>query len=119
VVRRVISREGYVDSARDAAAPHRSNPRARAPSLRLDACLDGRAGLEFFDRHLLPSDATIARMMVGKAAAPDIARATNHSVAFVLARGRQIEEMLATTHDAPPELQRAIHEYLTEKAPRR
>ncbi len=75
------------------------------------------AGLAFLDRHLLPSDAAIARMMVGNAPAPDIARATNHSVAFVLARGKQIEEMLATARDVPPDLLRAIRQYLKEERP--
>ena len=93
-------------------------PRAAPPSPPQSATTSPpSAGLEFFDRHLLPSDATIARMMVGKAAPADIARATNHSVVFVLARGRQIEEMLATAHDAPPDLLRAIREYLKEKLP--
>jgi hypothetical protein len=77
------------------------------------------SGLEFLDRHLLPSDATIARMMVGKAAPADIAHATNHSVVFVLARGRQIEEMLTAAHDAPPDLLRAIRDYLGENLPSR
>ena len=95
-------------------------PRAAAPRPSQSASASApSAGLEFFDSHLLPSDATIARMMVGKAPAPGIARATNHSVAFVLARGRQIEEMLATAHDAPPDLLRAIREYLKERLPPR
>jgi hypothetical protein len=75
------------------------------------------ADLEYFDRHLLPSDAKIARMMVGKAPTPDIARATGHSAVYVLARGRQIEEMLAAAHDAPPDLLRAIREYLKRERP--
>ena len=53
------------------------------------------------------------------ASPPDIARSTNHSVAFVLARGRQIEEMLATARDAPPDLLQAIRQYLKEKTPQR
>ena len=93
-------------------------PRVRPPGPSQSATTSPpSAGLAFLDRHLLPSDAAIARMMVGNAAAPDIARATHHSVAFVLARGRQIEEMLATARDAPPDLLRAIRDYLKEKRP--
>jgi hypothetical protein len=95
-------------------------PRAAPPSPSQSATASSpNAELEFFDRHLLPSDATIARMMIGKAAPADIARTTNHSVAFVLARGRQIEVILARAHYAPPELLRAIHEYLKERLPPR
>ncbi len=116
-----VERRNPPPAASQAAPPSETPappPRAATPSPSQSATASPpSAGLEFLDRHLLPSDATIARMMVGKAATADIARATHHSVAFVLARGRQIEEMLATAHDAPPDLLRAIREYLQEKLP--
>jgi hypothetical protein len=71
-------------------------------------------GLEFVDRHLLPSDALIARLMVGNVPPPEIARETNHSKAFILARAAQIEKMVAGAPGAPVALVRTLRHYLQD-----
>jgi hypothetical protein len=49
----------------------------------------------YVDAHLLPADAAIARAMLNGMPLQDIARDTQHSAAFVLARGAQLEKMLS------------------------
>ena len=44
----------------------------------------------------------------------DIARQTQHSEAFVLARGAQLEKMLSAAPGAPRELVRALQDYLRD-----
>jgi hypothetical protein len=71
----------------------------------------------FIDAHLLPGDAAIARAMLNSTPLQDIARQTQHSPAFVLARGAQIEKMVSTASGAPRELVRALQDYLRDHRP--
>jgi hypothetical protein len=66
----------------------------------------------YIDAHLLPADAAIVRAMLNNMPPQDIARDTQHSAAFVLARGVQIEKMLSAAPGAPRELVRALQDYL-------
>jgi hypothetical protein len=68
----------------------------------------------YVDAHLLPADAAIARAMLNGMPPQDIARNTQHSPAFVLARGAQLEKMLSAAPGAPPELVRALQVYLRD-----
>jgi len=94
------------------AVPHEATP---APQ-RNDFSSRPVAGdaLEFVDRHLLPNDALIARLMIGNVSPPEIARETNHSKAFVLARAVQIEKMVAGASGAPAALVRTLRQYLQD-----
>jgi hypothetical protein len=66
----------------------------------------------YVDAHLLPGDAAIVRAMLSGMPPQDIARDTQHSPAFVLARGAQLEKMLSAAPGAPHELVRALQAYL-------
>jgi hypothetical protein len=86
-----------------------SAPPASAPEAKRAPPVDPIA---YADAHLLPGDAAIVRAMLNGMPPPDIARDTQHSPAFVLARGAQIEKMLSAAPGAPRELVRALQDYL-------
>jgi hypothetical protein len=71
----------------------------------------------YVNAHLLPGDAAIVRAMLNGMPPSDIARDTQHSPAFVLARGAQIEKMLSAAPGAPRELVRALQDYLRDHRP--
>ena len=73
--------------------------------------------IAYADAHLLPGDAAIVRAMLNGMPPSDIARDTQHSPAFVLARGAQIEKMLSAAPGAPRELVRALQDYLRDHRP--
>jgi hypothetical protein len=73
--------------------------------------------MAFIDARLLPADAAIARAMVAGTPLQDIARQTQHSPAFVLARGAQIEKLVSAAPGAPRELVRALQDYLRTHRP--
>jgi hypothetical protein len=97
------------------AAPDIASP----PSAAKTAAAPSPQALEFLDRHLFPADAVIARLMVGSASPDNIARLTNHSRAYVLARGMQIEKLVSAAPGAPPEITRALRQFVRENAPAR
>ena len=70
--------------------------------------------IAYLDAHLLPGDAVIVRAMLNGMPPQDIARDTQHSAAFVLARGAQLEKMLSAAPGAPRELVRALQDYLRD-----
>jgi hypothetical protein len=84
-------------------------PTAPAPEVKRAPAVDPTA---YIDAHLLPPDAAIVRGMLSGSSLQDIARQTQHSEAFVLARGAQLEKMLSTAPGAPRELVRSLQDYL-------
>ena len=92
-----------------AAAPAASAPPPAAPETKLPQAVDPVA---YVDAHLLPADATIVRAMLNGTPLQDIARDSQHSAAFVHARGAQIEKVLSAAPGAPRELVRALQDYL-------
>jgi hypothetical protein len=92
-----------------AVPPAASPPTPAAPEAKLPPPVDP---VTYVDAHLLPADAAIVRAMLNGTPLQDIARDTQHSAAFVLARGAQIEKMLAAAPAAPRELARALQDYL-------
>ncbi len=102
-------------SAGSPAPAEAASPPSPAPEpKRLTPAVDPTA---FIDAHLLPADAAIARAMVAGTPPQDIARQTQHSQAFVLARGTQIEKMVSAAPGAPRELVRALQDYLRDHRP--
>lgn len=89
-------------------------PTAAAAPVPKPAAVDPTA---YIDAHLVPGDAAIARAMLSGTTPQDIARSTQHSPAFVLARGAQIEKMLSAAPGAPRELVRALQDYLRNHRP--
>ena len=92
-----------------AAAPAASASPPAAPEAKLPPAVDPVA---YVDAHLLPADATIVRAMLNGTPLQDIARDSQHSAAFVHARGAQIEKVLSAAPGAPRELVRALQDYL-------
>jgi hypothetical protein len=99
-------------AAQAAVAPD-TPPAAPTPGPRPPVEPSGEA-LEFLDRHLFPADAVIARLMVGNAPPENIARLTNHSRAYVVARGMQIDKLISSAAGAPPEIARALRAYVRQ-----
>ena len=99
--------------ARQAAVAPDTPPAATTPGPRPPVEPSGEA-LEFLDRHLFPADAVIARLMVGNAPPENIARLTNHSRAYVVARGMQIDKLISSAPGAPPEIARALRAYVRQ-----
>ena len=89
-------------------------PTAPAPEVKRTPAIDPTV---YIDAHLLPPDAAIARGMLSGTPLQDIARQTQHSEAFVLARGTQLEKTLSTAPGAPRELARALQDYLRAHRP--
>jgi hypothetical protein len=89
-------------------------PQSPAPAAATPAAVDPTA---FINARLLPADAAIARAMVAGTPPEDIARQTQHSQAFVLARGAQITKLISAAPGAPPELLRALQDYLRGHRP--
>jgi hypothetical protein len=52
--------------------------------------------------------------MVGNAPPENIARLTNHSRAYVVARGMQIDKLISSAAGAPPEIARALRAYVRQ-----
>jgi hypothetical protein len=63
----------------------------------------------FLASRLLPEDATIAALLVENVPPQEVARRLRHSLAFVVAKGIQIEKQLARAPDTPPEILSALH----------
>ena len=63
----------------------------------------------FFASRLLPEDSAIATLLVESVPPPEIARRLKHSVAFIVAKGIQIEKRLADARDTPPAILSALH----------
>jgi hypothetical protein len=72
--------------------------------------VDLYAAERYLSRRFLPDDAAIAMLMLEGVPPAEIARRLKHSVAFVKAKGIQIEKQLAATPDAPPEILATIRE---------
>jgi hypothetical protein len=62
----------------------------------------------FFNRRLFPEDAAIATLFVDGIPAAEIARRLRHSVAYIVAKGIQIEKELATAPDTPRDVLAAL-----------
>jgi len=77
-----------------------------------------REALEFLDHRLFPADAVIARLMVGNTPPESIARLTNHSRAYVIARCMQIEKLVSAAPNAPTDIARALRAYVREHGAR-
>jgi hypothetical protein len=96
-------------AASSASAPAEAGaPRAASTPAR--ARVDLYAAECYFARSLFPEDATIALLMLQGVPPAEIARRLKHSVAFVKAKGVQIEKQLAAKPDVPPEILAAIGE---------
>jgi len=95
-------------------APASSASPPSAPDARHPPPIDP---LAYVDAHLLPGDAAIVRAMLNGLPPQEIARDTQHSATFVLARGAQIEKLLSTAPGAPRELARALQDYLRAHRP--
>jgi hypothetical protein len=94
-----------------AAAPAAPGRPSTAPEAKHPPPVDPVA---YVDAHLLPADAAIVRAMLNGTPLQDIARDTQHSAAFVLARGAQLEKILSAASGAPRELVRALQDYLRD-----
>ena len=97
--------------------PDTPRPAPTAPSAAAPAEAP-RVALEFLDQHLFPADAVIARLMAGNVPPDNIARLTNHSKAYVIARGMQIEKLVGGAPNAPPEVTGALRRWTRDHAPR-
>jgi hypothetical protein len=64
----------------------------------------------YLSRRLFPDDAAIALLMLEGVPPAEMARRLKHSVAFINAKGIQIEKQLAAKPDAPPEILAGIRE---------
>ena len=64
----------------------------------------------FFDRRLLSEDARIATLLVSSLPPAEIALRLKHSIAFIIAKGIQIEKQLSSAPDTPPEVLAALRE---------
>ena len=92
-----------VSAAAKAAAP-------TAPAVSPPARVDLYAAERYLSRRLFPDDAAIALLMLEGVPPAEMARRLKHSVAFINAKGIQIEKQLAAKSDTPPEILAAIRE---------
>lgn len=81
-----------------------------APAAAGPARLDLYSAERYLSRRLFPQDAAIALLMLQGVPPAEMARRLKHSVAFVQAKGVQIEKQLAARPDAPPEIVAALRE---------
>jgi len=72
--------------------------------------VDLYAADRYLSQRFLPEDAAIALLMLEGATPAEIARRLRHSIAFIRAKGIQIEKQLAATPNAPSEILAAIRE---------
>lgn len=109
-------------SAENQAPTAGAAPAATAPAARVAPppapAEPPREALEFLDHRLFPADAVIARLMVGNTAPENIARLTNHSRAYVIARCMQIEKLVSAAPNVPTDIARALRAYVREHGAR-
>lgn len=94
--------EGRAAASSPSATPAPPTP---APQ---SARVDLFAAQRFLSRRLFPDDASIALAMLEGLPPAEIARRLRHSVAYVTAKGIQIEQQLAAIPDTPAEILAAI-----------
>ncbi|MBI2963594.1 MAG: hypothetical protein HYY35_07550 [Deltaproteobacteria bacterium] len=94
--------EGRGDAS--SSSPTSASPAPAPQTARVDLF----AAERFLSRRLFPEDTSLALAMLEGLPPAEIARRSRHSLAYVNAKGVQIERQLAAAPDTPPEILAAI-----------